>query len=545
MKSFAKVARFRSGELFIAGLLLRLCREYNLIHNSTKVHKPTSLSPTKEDLLNSRLSLVGFSIMSVENTETTEGEVSVETTEVSSEASAPSSPWSADLDFSSLESNEAPVDVAASDEPEPSDPLPSDGEVVDGEGEEEPAKEEVDPEDTIDEAVLEAHDPDKPVPLSRKKKLEAATRIIEPFRDPNTPISDVLEALTNYHPTRAQELMLEVAQSSAKAYPDEWLKAITGLDVTLQDITDWHRGADNPAPTAPSENSNEISTAIAQLTELYGENWRNLAETEIDSLDLPYVKALKAHLDGQEAQSAKEAEYEAKFKEYEEKIASLKPEIDEIKSQKEAEYEAKREELFTSAVNEYRQTIEQTALPKVFKATGLEPSPEDAPEVAAVKELVSSHFKSVNGYVSDFDLFIAEGFSQKEQMSKAMQRVGAHLKEAAKLEAEAYRKPKEKEGLLSQANALKAQAKNEQDALKVWTQKAAKEFLDGSLSPIMKLIEQNADLQRRLSQSGLRAEVVGGSSAPTGNAFINQINKVKEQGGNVWDVDISQNFATR
>jgi hypothetical protein len=278
---------------------------------------------------------------------------------------------------------------------------------------------------------------------------------------------------------------------------------------------------------------------------LYGENWHNLAETEIDSLDLPYVKALKAHLDGQEAQSAKEAEYEAKFKEYEEKIASLKPEIDEIKSQKEAEYEAKREELFTSAVNEYRQKVETNAFPRVFKAKGLEVGPNDPEDVAKAKQFIASRFTSADGTATDFDRFLSEGFSGREQFGKSIQRVGAYLKEAAKLETDALKAPKEKESLLKRSHALRSQAQAEQDALSVWTQKAATEFIEKTdYSIVFKLIEQNADLQRRLSQSGLRAEVVSNTGAPS-SSFASQVKQAKESGINPFDIDISQNFATR
>jgi len=60
-------------------------------------------------------------------------------------------------------------------------------------------------EERSEEELLQL-DPNKPAPLSRRKAQKIVESVIEPLRDGNVPIKNVLESMAEFHPTRTQEL---------------------------------------------------------------------------------------------------------------------------------------------------------------------------------------------------------------------------------------------------------------------------------------------------------------------------------------------------
>lgn len=455
--------------------------------------------------------------------ETTETPVETSTTEVAAETTA-SNPWE-NFEFKLPEADEAEADVAVSTEevaPVPTEavesPNPSEGETA------------VEEDDI--EAVLAEHDPNKPIPLSRKQKLELGKTLIEPFRDPSTPIEDVYNALTEFHPTRTQELAQTLVNASLEAYPDAYLKQITGLDVTVADIQRLvsEQGSGTPLNTAPTD---ELSEAVKALTEVYGDEWRDAAnDGNLLTEDLPLIRAIRSQLGATDAK-------DAQIKALEDKIKSLEPEIDSIKQAKEAEYEAKKQEIFNADVDKLRSTIETKAFPAVFEKLNLTPKESDSEDVKAVKNLISTAFKPQGDYASAFDTFLETGFSKREEVGKAMQRIGDAFTQAANLEAQALRNPKQANELKTQANALRSNASREQDALTVWAQNAANEFISTQYAPVLRLLEENAQL--KLSKGG-RTEIVGNSVAGAGKDWRTEVKEFAESGRNPFDA-VADRFA--
>jgi hypothetical protein len=441
---------------------------------------------------------------------------------------------------SSEEESEESDDAEATEDVTEEAAFPSEDEIADAE-DAEPVNLEEQPEADFSEEELLNLDLDRPAPLSRRKAEKVVKGIIEPLRDPNTPISDVLTALAEFHPTRTQQLAESIVTESVQAFPDDWLKSITGLDITVDQVKEWAasggRQPSNPAPAA-SEPS-QINEAVADLTDSYGDAWKDPAnDYQMLPTDVTLAQAVRAQLQQNEEFTALQKELESTKL----KLNELQPQIDSIKTAQEAEFEQIVQTTFAQEVDQYRQKVEGNSIPKVLEAKGLSPKDADSEEVKAVKQLLASRFQPVEGYGSDFDIFLEKQFSGKESMGKAMTRVANYLSEAAKIEGEARRatNPALAQTLKVKANGLKEQALSEQDALTVWTRKAATEFLDTMhVKPLIQLLEQNADLQRRLRSTG-RPEIVGQTAAIGGEGgFRSSIQQAKEQGVNPFDVDIS------
>lgn len=475
----------------------------------------------------------------VETTETAEAEDGYEYVEVSNADEY----WDAfDLNAYITESSEDGSndtdDAEASEDVTTDAAFPSDDELTDADDADNVAADD-EPEEY--EEDLANVDLDRPAPLSRRKAERVVKGIIEPLRDPNTPIEDVVMAMAEFHPTRTQQLAESIVQESVRAYPNEWLKSITGVDVTVEQIQEWAasggRQPSNPAPAVGD--SSEFNSTVSELNELYGDDWKNPANDHnlLDS-DVAVARAMRAQLGQNEAYAALQQELERTKAQ----LSELKPQIDHIKTAQEAEYEQLVQNTLLSEISEYRAKVESNAIPKVLAAKELLPKDTDPPEVREAKELLQSRFQPFADYGSEFDVFLEKQFSGRESMLKAMHRVGDYLSQAAKLSADARRtsNPNEAQMLQTKAVGLKQQAMLEQDALTVWTRKAAVEFLDTPhVKPLLNLLQANADLQRRLGSSG-RPEIIGQTTAIGGeNTFKTAVQSAKEQGVNPFDLDIS------
>jgi len=385
-------------------------------------------------------------------------------------------------------------------------------------------------------------DLDKPTPLSRRKAERVVKNVIEPLRDPNTPIDDVLEALAEFHPTRTQQLAEKIVAESVGAYPDAWLQSITGLDVTVDQIRQWaEQGGSSPSNTAPAYSFDATDTSIVDnLNDVYGEDWKNPAMDEylLDE-DVPLVKAIRS----QASKDAAYAQLQEELARTRQELDAIKPEIESIRSAQEKEIENLFEQTYMREVEEYRNKVENRALPHLLESYGLNPKDSDTPEVKDLKEVLASRFKSVEGYGSEFDVFLEKSFSGRESMNKALQRVGSYLIEASKLQVQEQKTGDQLAG--RKAKALKAQAVAEQDALTVWTRKAAAEFLStASIKPIVRLLEQNQNLQTKVRRNS-RPEIIGQTTALGANDWKDQVKEAKEQGVNPFDLDISNLLSGR
>lgn len=452
------------------------------------------------------------------------------------------------LDLTALTTDPSDLESEESDDAEADAAFPSEDEDIDAEQTEydateyetdESAPEDEDAED-FDDLELLGYDLERPAPLSRRKAEKVVKGVIEPFRDPSTPIESVLNSLSEFHPTRTQQLAEVIVRQSAEAFPDAWLQSITGLDITVDEVRRLvEQGGSSPSNTAPTPAEYTANNAAADhLSTIYGEDWKDPAN---DAYLLPEDQVLAT---AAREQMTKDAAYQQLQQELEAtraQLSELKPQIDDIKTAQEAELEQVFIDTYQKTVNEYRESVEDNALPYVLALNDLAPKDSDPEEVVAVKQLLASRFQPIEGYGSDFDIFLEKQFSGRESMTKAMKRVANYLAESTHLETQARRASNaiEANTLKMKAEGLKNQAYNERDALTVWTRKAATEFLESPhVYPIVELLQQNADLRRRVNSSG-RPEIVGQTTALGGFTLKDQIKEAKEQGVNPFDLDIS------
>jgi hypothetical protein len=417
--------------------------------------------------------------------------------------------------------------------------FPSDGDQIDADDMEQ---------ELTDEQLLELN-LDKPAPLSRRKAQKVVENVIEPFRDDSVPIYDVLNAMAEFHPTRTQQLAEAIVEQSLTAFPDEWVKTLTGMDLTVDQLKQLAaQGGSSPSNTAPPlapVEDPEIEALINELDEVYGTSWKDPSKDgEILDADKAVVAAVRSSLAQNSALEALKQELE----ETKSQLGQIKPQVDNLATSQQAEIEMAIHTVFAQEVDGYRAKVEQNSFPKILEAKGLVAKDTDLPEIKAVKEYINGRFQPVDGYGSEFDGFLEKQFSGRESMAKSMQRVANNLIEASKLEVLAKKAsdPQESQANMLKAQAFKEQALAEQDALTVWTRKAATEFLESSaLKPVLELLEQNTDLRRKLNASG-RPEIIGQTAALGESTGLKaRLQEAKQQGTNPFDLDISDLLSGR
>lgn len=444
-------------------------------------------------------------------------------------------------------STEFPTEPAAEDEraesdaPNPSDVSPSsESEEVKEENPDDQAEvKEIDNEELSDKEMEEAI---SKLPSPARKKLRYLEKTAEPvvnaFRDTETPITSFVDALRDLNPTRAEQLVNTIVSESATAYPNEWLKVILGDETaTVESV--------KQALTAPKAESAPISTddpilqkVVGELDELYGEEWRTDDSIIMDD-DLAFVNKVREQLKGQAEAVKYESEEIAKLKA---ELAEAKPQIEKIVSEQEKAHQDAITSKYSEWSAEYEKTIESAVLPSIIKANGLEDNPNDTEKVKLAKAEARSKFenKSYDG-ISDFERFLLNGFSQKDNLTKILNRVGLNLKNAAVAETDATREKDNTraERLRKDAQALRAEAEREQDVITVLTKNASKEFLKATGNVTMSLIEENTQLRQQLAKlTGNRAEIVG-QAVVGGNSFASKMDEFVAKGANPFDVDVS------
>ena len=459
--------------------------------------------------------------MPEEQTPIAETEV-VETTE-QVEVEAQPADWDNAL-ANAFAPKEATEDVAETVVEDPAAPFPSE-EVTEEPTEKteaEAALLEAEEEPTLEE-VLSAEG--RPLNFNREQLRIADNQVLKPFRDPQTPITEVRERFRSFHPTRFQELEQTIVNESAQNHPDQWLQAVLGLeDVTVDSVKDALLKRDNPV-SQPEQLDTE-----KYLNDLYGEDWKDSVNDEsILPEDLNAVKAQRKVLELDALVNSGNSELQEKLDKATRELEKQSSLIEEVKKTQEAEFQRAVEASHKASTEEYRTQVEQKAIPKLFTELGLTPSENDAEDVKSVKEGVNAYFQPSYGHISEFDLFMSEGFTQREAIGNIVRRVNGLLQEAAVADAKSKQDPSQAEV----AKSLQARAMDEQNALSVLTKSAAKEFLESPrVKGQMALLERISDLERRLALSG-RQEIIGSTDTISGSTFKDQLKEKEDK----WDAD--------
>lgn len=449
----------------------------------------------------------------------------------------PQSSEAPNSEHSSEKSEERPIDWDIFDTPAEEDraePLPtSESASQEEEDSTESPSAEAEAEDDEDEeldAINETLTDDEksqvnlPKPARRKlralEKLEKA--VLNPIRDTDTPIADAWKAISEFHPTRAQELAQAIAQESIRAYGDQWLPVILEREgITKEQIVNaLDKKQDAPASPSPTTSDipsltdrPEVQELVKYLDETY-DDWRDESKDE-DLLDDDRlaVKSLRAQLAQEEALRSQLAKAK-------EEIDSLKPEVDSIKENQQTEYEKRLEAAANEARTEYRSKVDSRVLPKVFDDLGLNPTESDPDGIKAVKSLIKSKYEADGEYISDFEHFAQSRFSERDNLEKVVRRVTKNLDDAASktLQAQTLKDKSQADKLLSEASRLKELAQDEQDTIAVLLNRAGKEFAK-EYQPILDILAENAELKRKLSR-GQRDPVSGVSTPGTSRAEI-------------------------
>lgn len=448
-----------------------------------------------------------------EQTEAPVAETVVETpTESAPEAPSTSEDvWSTPFEFTAEEETEAPTE---GQEPE--------AEITPVAPETDETAEVVEEEDEAEPIQLEAS-ADKPAPLSRRKLREVEDKVLIPFRDPDADVLDAYAGLHEINPARAEALAQALIQESIEQYPDHWAQVLTGIDgVTVESLKQKYS---NVEPTQVTDGLQ--SEAEKQLTEFYGDSWRDPAnDHEILDEHLPFVKAFREQT-GKESQALSEKELE--IQKLQEELNSLRPEVESIKTAQQAEFELRVTQAKDAAVSEYQAQIEKRSLPHLFEQAGLKVSESDTDAVKGVKEYIQGQFKSQEGFMSPFEQFAVTQFSKRDDLGKIIARVDKYLDEATKAEVKAKttKDANEVRRLEGIAQARRQDAKAEQDRLTVLHKAASQEFV--KTIPVMGILEELADANRRLA---LRGEIVGTTAAAVNSTWRDSIDPNDPWGGN-------------
>jgi hypothetical protein len=367
-----------------------------------------------------------------------------------------------------------------------------------------------------------------PVRLGRAQLREVESKVITPLRDPSIPIADVRQAIAQFQPERMRELEQTIVDESVERYPDKWLEAVTGIEgLTVDKVKNWHENPQAEKPT--TESSDDLGS---YLSEFYGDNWKDPAyHAQMDKEDARLAN-IAIRLDQMKGQE-QNPEWKVEKEKLEAKLNDLQPKVDAFLSQQETEYKNFEQSTYETIRDEYVKEVEGRVVPKILTEAGLDVSENDTANVKAVKEMVRGAFTSEDG-ASQFDLYLGSKYPGRESLGKTIQGIDRELTLAAQKQALAEKKaaPGDKQRLLSEAQAHRAEAKSQQDAVTVMHKKAAAEFLKTLEAP-MALLEENAQLQRQLGLNGSRVEITGSASAP--GKSLNET--IREKGEGKWDID--------
>ena len=484
--------------------------------------------------------------LTTETTETTTT-APIETTEASTDSpQSIDDVWSTSLTPSTTTEPTAQAERAESDAPNPSDVSPS---AESAEEQEEVATEEdseVKEEETDslkDEDITDDDRAKLPNVARRKLRyLEKVTEsVIEPFRDTETPITAFFDALRDINPNRAEELVNTIAVGSAQSHPDEWLKVILGDESLTVEAVKTALSTPQTPPTAPIPDDLILQKVVNELDEVYGKEWRTDDSLVLEE-DLEFVNKVRAQLDNQTQTKQAESEEIAKLKA---EIAEYKPQIEQVLTEQEQAHQNAITSKYSEWSTEYEKTIENAVLPSIIKANGLEDNPNDSEKVKSAKAEARARFEDKTYGVSDFERFLLQGFSQKDNLTKILNRVGKNLNAAAIAEVNAGKEKdnSKAEQMRKDAQSLRNDAQSDQDVITVLTKNASKEFLKTSGSATMSLLEEITQLRQQIAQlTGGRTELVG-QAVTGGNGFKGQIESIAKEGKDPFSFDMSEIFA--
>lgn len=355
------------------------------------------------------------------------------------------------------------------------------------------------------------------------RKLDKLDKdFLTPLRDANTPPGEVFQKLMEYAPTSVQNIAQEAAKHSVGQYPNEWLNHILGTDgETVESVkARMSNAAPDKAQTDSEQQTDFISIAdtpegqevVEYYTSRYGEDWRNpVNDGDILDEDLAGIRVLRTNLANEAAQQKRIAEMQSK-------IDELAPTVQQIQEQQKTQEETEIENAYQAAASAYEEKVRTRAVQSVFQKENLLITESDDEISKALKEQVASAFEPyAKGIPSRFDDFLAEKFSDRENLGKVIRRVDTYIKDAAELD---YQAKKEKdsrkaESLRANAATLRGHASDEEATIAVLGKKAAKEYLDKEAAPLKRALEEISRLRKQL-KGNVRPEITSTGAAGAG-----------------------------
>lgn len=362
--------------------------------------------------------------------------------------------------------------------------------------------------------------------IRRLNKLEKRDKtLLEPFRDHNVPIQEAWTALANYMPTRAEELQSQILDASLKAYPNEVMSALLDKEgVTVDSVKAALEGkaesaskdADRLSEVPAFAEQPEVKLLIDELDNTYGDDWRDPSKDgNLIDEDKLAVQSLRSMLATEAKQAKLNSQLQSQLEQARSQIEQLTPEVEGIKTEQQTQFEQDKKSAFTTFAQTYQNEIKEASVPSVLEEQGLTINDNDTESVKAVKSLVNSRFESQNGYDSDFQFFMENGYSQSDTVRTITDRVIRNIADASDAEVRAKRtnNAEEAKKLTARAEQLKSLVKDEQSTLTVLASQAASEYLSKEFSPILKVLEENANLKKQTKQT--RPETVQGDAGTT------------------------------
>lgn len=326
----------------------------------------------------------------------------------------------------------------------------------------------------------------------------------------DTPIAEVVQSLEEISKERFAELSQHAAHSLVDANPEATFKRAYAVKMLAKD-PNWDPASPIPTldelisgnaqPAArPQATPAEISALTADLDKALEWDWRDekLDENFLDAREQALAKTLRAV----------EAVSKAAIAEKEEanrQLADKAKELEGLKAGKQETDNTALQAKLHETTATYRSSVSEKLLPYIEKHTGLAPSKEDTPEVAAFKAsrmelFTGTAYEKANGIDSAFETFAYTQSSVKNQIEEVATRiVDAQLRESHAL----------LNGNAEDAAKFHAAAEEERIPMMNLMAKASMEFTKLRITPDMNLIGKlSSKLAEPIKEASERVEVV-------------------------------------
>jgi hypothetical protein len=418
--------------------------------------------------------------------------------------------------------------------------------------------------DRLTDEELDKLDPEEQIKGQRNASAEAWARrnhkraeIVKAFQFGDKPITEVAEQFRELNPQRYSELAQTAAHELVDTNPEATFQRAYAVAMlkrnpyltpeqlqipTLDDVIERLAGANGTAAAAPATDPAaaaaaatadvELPPEFAELeTQLNGHDWRDPAKDEdlYDEREQALVKTLRS--------------LERSYKETAAKMAAATkpaPAAADAKPEEKAEpatatpviSEAEQTELrgqMEKTVNDYRDTLEKKVLPWIKRATGLEVTQDDTPQIANFKEnllvlYTGTDYQRANNLPSAFESFASNESSVSDELGEVWDQI---------VQAQVQETIAKRAGNKAEAAKFHKEAEDFMPSVVTLLGKAHEEFRAKRVDPQLAVLEGIATSATRNLDASQRVEIATSGGGEVARSPMPE--REAETADDVWD----------